>query len=115
MIDTAYKAYDTALKKYQASLKDYDENVVKPTYIGNSELTPLISLTEDQETELLQVVKDMQAEKIDTDIVNCFSPSGAYLGGIYSFKMNGTTYYTTQKNLEETYPQPKVITISTDR
>ena len=90
---------------YTNLLDNYNNNVTKPTYIGNSELTPILKeeLTDNQKTELLQVVKDMKAENIDTDILDCFDEAGDYWGGIYSFKMNGTTYYTTQKSLEDAY------------
>ncbi len=96
-------AYKAAYDRYQNLLTNYENNITKPSYIGNSELTPLIDLTDEQKTELLQIVKDMKADNINTDIINCFDSGDNYLGGIYSFKMNGVTYYTTQKNLEEAY------------
>ena len=96
-------AYNTAYRRYQDLLDNYQNNITKPTYIGNSELTPLVDLSDDQKTELLQVVKDMKADNIKTDIINCFDEGDNYLGGVYSFKMNGITYYTTQNNLEEAY------------
>ena len=102
-ITNAELVYKNASDQYQALLDNYNNNITKPTYVGNCELTPLVDLTDDQKTELLQVVKDMKADKVNTDIVNCFDADNNYLGGVYSFKMNGTTYYTTQTNLEDAY------------
>lgn len=105
IITTAEGRYTAKYNIYKNLLDNYNNNVTKPTYVGNSELTPILKeeLTEEQKTELLQVVKDMKAENIDTDILECFDDAGEYWGGIYSFKMNGTTYYTTQKSLEAAY------------
>ena len=36
-------------------------------------------------------------------VLDCFDANGNYLGGIYSFKLNGTTYYTTFEDLQESY------------
>ena len=87
---------------YDEALKEYD-STVKPTYIGNSELTLLTELTSDQETELKQVVSDMIANGVDTDIINCFNADGTYKGGVYTFKLNGVVYYTTYNNLDAAY------------
>ena len=94
-------AYNAAYANYQ-NLLENSNNTTRPIYIGNSELTPLVNLTDEQKIELLQVVKDMKAENIDTPILDCFD-GDTYLGGVYSFQMNGTTYYTTQSVLEEAY------------
>ena len=92
-------AYTQAVTDYNTA-KTYYESLKKPEYIGNSKLTLLGTLTKDQETELKQVVADMKAQDINTDIINCFDENtGAYKGGIYSFQLNGVTYYTTHKNL----------------
>jgi len=101
---TEYKDnYDQLYANYQRLLDNYNNNTTKPTYIGNSPLTPLTELNDEQKVELLQVVKDMNAQDIDTDILNCFDEENNYLGGIYSFQMNGTTYYTTHNSLVEAY------------
>ncbi len=100
-ITQAENLYNEAYTNYQRLLENYN-NTTRPIYIGNSELTPLVNLTDEQRIELLQVVKDMKAENIDTAILDCFD-GDTYLGGIYSFQMNGTTYYTTQDVLEEAY------------
>lgn len=109
-IATAQREYDDAYALYTNYLNNYNNNITKPTYIGNSELTPLIELSDEQRVELLQVVKDMNAQDIDTDILNCFDSDNNYLGGIYSFQMNGITYYTTHNSLDEawkSYPKNK--------
>ena len=95
-------AYNNAYANYQRLLENYNNNITKPSYIGNSELTPLVNLTDEQEVELHQIVKDMKADNIKTSILDCFDGNN-YTGGIYSFKMNGITYYTTQEVLEEAY------------
>ena len=100
-ITQAEELYNQAYTNYQRLLENYN-NTTRPTYIGNSELTPLVNLTDEQEIELKQVVKDMNADNIDTAILDCFD-GDTYLGGVYSFQMNGTTYYTTQDVLEEAY------------
>lgn len=98
-------AYTTANLNYQAKL-DYYENLGIPTYIGNSELTYLDQaggLTDEQRTELLQIISDMRAQNIDTNLEQYFDAANNYLGGIYSFKMNGVTYYTTYDDLVDAY------------
>ncbi len=45
----------------------------------------------------------MKAQGIDASIIDCFSDSGEYLGGIYQFTMSGTTYYTTFDDLYASY------------
>ena len=79
---------------YENAKKAYD-TLVKPSYVGNSELTLLTTLTDEQATELRQVVEDMIANDVNTDIINCFDAEGNYLGGVYTFDLNGVTYYTT--------------------
>lgn len=102
LITTAYNSYLDSKHTYE-NYRDLYRGLVQPTYIGNSELTYLDQLTEEQEIELHQVVKDMKAQGIDTDILNRFDEDGNYLGGIYSFTIYGTTYYTTYDNLLDAY------------
>ena len=45
----------------------------------------------------------MKEQEIDSSILDCFNENGEYTGGIYSFKMNGTTYYTTFADLNKSY------------
>ena len=92
----------SALSDLQAAQSDY-ESLSKPSYIGNTELTLLSSLDESQETELSQIIKDMQEENIENNIASCFDANGNYLGGIYQFKLHGTTYYTTYTDLLNSY------------
>lgn len=91
-----------AQQAYEAASLAY-EGLERPTYIGNSELTLLVDLTSDQAAELRQVVKDMQDQEANSAIENCFGPDGEYLGGIYQFRLNGVTYYTTYEDLNKSY------------
>ncbi len=101
-IVTLETAEYTALQAYQAAQTAY-EGLSRPTYIGNCELTLLVDLTDDQKAELKQVVTDMKKQNIDASINSCFDDEGNYLGGIYSFQMNGITYYTTFEDLNNSY------------
>lgn len=91
-----------ALQAYQAAESAY-LSLGQPTYIGNSPLTLLTSLTDTQKAELRQVVKDMTDQNVNASINNCFDQDGNYLGGIYEFKYNGVTYYTTFDDLNASY------------
>lgn len=76
-------------------LKDYS-TVYKPAYVGNCELTELETLTDDQEAELAQIIKDLP----DSKFAEYFDENGTYTGsGIYSFQMNGAQYYTDEYDL----------------
>lgn len=78
-----------------------------PSYIGNCQLTSLNELSDDQIAEIKQIIKDMQAQGIETNLTKCFNKmdgtfdASTYSGGIYSFTMNGVTYYTTYYDLAE--------------
>lgn len=100
--DLADAAYENALGNYNTA-SDYYNSLQKPSYIGNSVLTLINELSKDQETEINQIITDMQDQNIDTPLENCFNESGEYIGGIYSFKLNGTTYYTTYDELMASY------------
>ena len=102
LIDADYNTYEAAETIYQNALNAYNA-LNRPTYIGNSELTLLGTLTQDQSTELLQVVKDMKAEGITSHLLDCFNEDGSYKGGVYSFRLNGNTYYTTFEDLADAY------------
>ena len=79
-----------------------------PSYIGNCQLTPLSELSDDQMAEIAQIIKDMKAQGIETNLTKCFDTmdgtynADTYCGGLYSFKQNGVTYYTTYYDLAET-------------
>ena len=76
-------------------MNDY-ATVYKPAYVGNCELTELGTLTKDQEAELAQIIKDLP----DSKFAEYFDDDGVYKGnGIYSFQMNGVTYYTDEYDL----------------
>lgn len=102
IIGEAKDAYDEVKDIYEQRLEAYN-NLVQPTYIGNSPLTYLDQLSDEQMVELQQVVRDMIAQGIDTDIIHCFNEQGEYTGGVYSFTLYGTTYYTTYNNLLDAY------------
>lgn len=97
--------YSTQKTAYEAKLDEYN-NLGIPTYIGNSELTYLNSdqgLTKEQQTELLQIITDMRAQGVDNNLSKHFDSLNNYTGGIYSFKMNGTTYYAAYEDLVDAY------------
>ena len=101
-IDDLKEAEDLALEAYNQAEDAYNL-LNRPTYIGNCELTPLANLTEDQLAEINQVISDMKDQEIETSIADCFDGNGNYTGGIYQFKLNGVTYYTTFEDLENSY------------
>lgn len=88
-------ALTTAKKAYEA--------LQVPTHIGNCELIPLSTLTKEQETELKQVIADMEAQGINTALAGCFDGDGNYIGGAYQFQLNGQTYFTTYEDMLEVY------------
>ena len=95
-------AYNYAESAYNTASADYND-LVHPTYIGNCELTPLASLNEKDEAEILQIVTDLEAQGITSEITKCYNATEGYKGGIYSFKLNGNTYFTTYADLENSY------------
>ena len=101
-IQTCKTLEQLAFQTYESAKKDY-ESLKRPTYIGNCELTLLTDLTKDQKAELDQVVKDMKAQDTPTSILDCFNEYGEYTGGVYTFQMNGKTYYTTFADLNKSY------------
>lgn len=101
-IDNLKEAEDLALDAYNTAVSEYEQLNI-PTYIGNCELTPLASLSSDQLAEINQIIKDMNEQEIETSIADCFDGNGDYTGGIYQFKLNGVTYYTTYDDLENSY------------
>ena len=100
LMDTAKARLDLAQATFEA--------MSVPSYVGNSQLTSLSELTSDQMAEIAQVIKDMQAQGIETNLTKCFDTldgtfnADTYSGGIYSFTRNGVTYYTTYYDLAET-------------
>lgn len=93
----------------EITLKNATENMsfYNFTAVGNctlKELTDKDYEDKDIKTELEQIMKDMKGPNGNaTSAANfaaCFDDAGNYIGGIYSFKLNGQTYYTTQADLE---------------
>ena len=103
-IDELQAAEDEALDAYNQTVANYNTLQV-PTYIGNCELTPLASLTKDQLTEINQIIADMKEQGIKDSLSKCFNANGDYTGGIYSFKLNGITYFTSFDDLTGCYAQ----------
>lgn len=91
-----------ALQTYQSAEEAYN-SLCRPTYIGNCSLTLLTELTDNQKAEIKQIVTDMKKEEMETSIEDCFNENDEYQGGIYTFTMNGTTYYTTFADLNKSY------------
>lgn len=92
----------TAKATYVQKEDDYNSLSV-PTYVGNCKLEILADLDDDQSVQLAQIIKDMEAEEITTNIANCFDSAGNYLGGVYKFTYNNVVYYTSFKDLETSY------------
>ena len=82
-----------------AEPKDYS-TVYVPSYVGNSKLTELNELTADQAAELAQILKDCKDSSIQDYLSFDNDGNLVYNGeGIYSFDMQGKTYFTTEKDL----------------
>ena len=101
-LSAAQLAEASAQVAYNTAKTDY-ENLNIPEHIGNSELTPLTSLDDDQMAEINQIIQDMQAQGVDIELDDCFDANGNYIGGIYSFKINGKASYTTLEDLKRSY------------
>lgn len=101
-VTDALEKETNALIAYNNANSAYEKLNI-PTYLGNAELTALSTLTKEQLTEINQVISDLTEQGVETELKNCFDANGVYTGGIFSFKMNGTTYYTTLKDLKESY------------
>lgn len=96
----------STLKVQQA---EYTPTFSNYTAVGNSKLTQ-VSVDDYKKdstisTEIEQIIKDMKGANGSTaaaeNFAKCFDASGEYIGGIYSFKMGGTTYYTTEMDLQK--------------
>jgi len=86
------------------------------TAVGNCQLTELqagdFERDEALKTEIDQIIKDMKGPNGDktaaANLLACFDTDSngdlVYKGGIYSFQMGGTTYYTTRQDLETCAP-----------
>lgn len=88
---------------------EYTPDFTNYTAVGNSDLSQIT--TEDYKknkaiaTEIQQIIKDMKGANGNVssaeNFAKCFDASGEYIGGIYTFKMGGTTYYTTESDLQK--------------
>ena len=82
-----------------AEPKDYS-TVYVPSYVGNSKLNELTELTEDQAAELAQILKDCKDTSISEYLSFDNEGNLVYNGeGIYTFDLQGKTYFTTEKDL----------------
>ena len=76
-------------------------------YIGNCKASELKSFTDDQAAELAQILKDCPDSAVNKYL--SFNSKGEleYNGqGIYTFEMNGKTYYTTESDLYNSINTP---------
>ncbi len=87
---------------------DYSMAYNSPAYVGNSRLKELNELIQndsiDQVAELAQILRDCPNSAINQYI--SFNAAGdlEYTGnGIYTFELNGKTYYTTKSDLLSSY------------
>ena len=91
------KAYDN---------KDYYTLSDEPAFVGNSKLTELNKLIEDKEqgimqvSELAQILRDCPTDSINKYVSFDSEGNLIYEGaGIYTFDINGKSYYTTKEDL----------------
>ena len=92
--------------------KDYSMAYNSPAYVGNSRLTELSELIVNdqinQVADLAQILRDCPDSSIK-DYVSFNSATGelTYTGsGIYTFEINGKTYYTTEADLANSAGKP---------
>lgn len=86
--------------------KDYSTTYV-PSYVGNSKLTELDQLTEDQAAELAQILRDLPDSSMSEYLSFDADGNLVYNGeGIYTFDMAGTTYFTTEQDLYNSMQTP---------
>ena len=82
-----------------AEPKDYS-TLYKPAFVGNCELTELETLTEDQATELAQILRDCPDSNMAQYLSFDADRNLVYNGqGVYTFQMNGVTYFTNLTDL----------------
>ena len=82
--------------------KEYNDYAVetKPAYVGNSKLTELTELTDEQAAELAQILEDCSDSAISEYLSFDSDGNLVYSGeGIYTFDLWGQTYYTTESDL----------------
>jgi len=105
-----HKIVESDTIPYMKALDDIDYSTVsnEPAYVGNSKLTELNKLIVDKDnhidqvSELAQILRDCPTDSVNKYL--SFDDDGnlVYEGkGIYTFDLNGTTYYTTRVDLED--------------
>lgn len=76
-------------------------------YVGNCKLNPLATLTNDQAAELAQILKDCPDSEMSKYLSFDNKGNLVYEGeGIYSFSMNGKTYFTTESDFYNSLNTP---------
>ena len=76
-------------------------------YVGNCKLTELTSFTKDQAAELAQILKDCPDSAMNQYLSLDSKGNLIYEGqGIYSFEMNGKTYFTTESDFYNSLNTP---------
>ncbi len=76
-------------------------------YVGNCKLNPLATLTNDQAAELAQILKDCPDSAISEYLSFDNKGNLVYEGqGLYSFEMNGKTYFTTERDFYNSLNTP---------
>lgn len=86
--------------------KEYSSQM--STYIGNCKATELVKFTDDDATELAQILRDCGKTSAISKYLS-FDNNGdlIYNGkGIYSFTMNGKKYFTTESDLYNSMNKP---------
>ena len=96
---------------YSEDNKDYSMGYNVPAFVGNSKLTELSELIVndeiDQVADLAQILRDCPDSSINQYV--SFDNDGKlqYAGaGIYTFELNGKTYYTTDADLWNSIGKP---------
>ena len=103
-VQAAFAEYTVAKSNYEAAEAAYEKYDV-PVSIGNIKIKPLASMDKNQQSAINQILADMKEEGIETNITRCFETlqeqydNDTYIGGLYTFEMAGTTYYTTYFDL----------------
>ncbi len=76
-------------------------------YVGNCKLSELTNFTDDQAAELAQILKDCPDSAMNQYLSFDSKGNLIYEGqGIYSFEMNGRTYYTTESDFYNSLNTP---------
>ena len=100
-LSAANAAVSTAKTALDLAQRTYD-SINVPSYIGNCKVIPISEVSESEAAEITQIIKDMAAQEIETNLDKYYNiETGEYKGGIYSFTLNGLTYYTTYDDLAD--------------